>query len=76
MFNNKKKKKIIIEGMSCIHCSKKVETALSNIDGVKKVKVNLEEKCALVTLSKDIDDKIIKDTIENLDYKVISIENI
>ena len=50
------KKTIYIEGMSCSHCSARVEKALNKINGVN-AKVNLENKLAEVTLDKAIDDK-------------------
>ena len=70
---NQIKKTIKIEGMHCEHCAKKVETALSNLDNVKKVKVNLSKKQADMTLEKEIDDKLIKDAIAELDFKVTDI---
>ncbi len=74
MFGQRKIKKTIkIEGMHCEHCAKKVETALSNLDNVKKVKVNLAKKQADMTLEKEIDDKLIKDAISELDFKVTDI---
>ena len=42
MFGNKIIKTILIEGMSCGHCSKRVEEALKAIKGVKSVSVSLE----------------------------------
>ena len=43
MFGNKIMKTIFIEGMSCGHCSKRVEEALKSVKGVKSVEVSLEE---------------------------------
>ena len=42
---------IKIEGMSCEHCAKKVSQNLLTIKGVKKVKVNLKEKEAIISSS-------------------------
>lgn len=44
MFGNKIEKTIKIEGMSCMHCVKKVEQALKSIAEIKSVKVDLEKK--------------------------------
>ncbi len=33
-----------VKGMSCGHCKKAVESALSSVDGVEDVKVSLEEE--------------------------------
>lgn len=68
------KKKISIEGMTCNHCVGRVNKALSGMDGVSEVDVNLEEKRALVTLDKDITDEQFKTEIENTGYKITGIE--
>lgn len=64
-------KTISVEGMSCIHCAKKVEDALKDLKQVKSAKVSLEDKKVDVTLKEDIEDKVLKDTIEDLGYKVV-----
>lgn len=64
-------KTIKVEGMSCGHCAKKVETALKEIKEVKSVKVILEEKKAEVVLKNEIDDTVLKNVIEDLGYQVI-----
>lgn len=71
MFGNKKiKKNIKIEGMSCMHCAKKVENGLKEIKEVKSVNVNLEEKNAEVILKQEIENDILKKKIEDLGYEV------
>jgi len=37
------KQKIKIEGMNCEHCASKVEKAVSELDGVDKIKVKLKD---------------------------------
>ena len=69
MFGNKIIKTIFIEGMSCGHCSKRVEDTLKSIDGVKSVSVYLEEKKAEVVLKTDIDNEILKQTIEDIGFE-------
>lgn len=68
------KKKINIEGMTCGHCVGRVSKALSSIDGVSNVDVNLDEKKALVNLDKEIPDEQFNKEIENVGYKVVGIE--
>lgn len=68
---NKITKTIKIEGMSCIHCAKKVENGLKEIKQVKSVKVILEEKIAEITLKEEIDEKILKNKIEEIGYTVV-----
>ena len=45
---NMMKKTVLIEGMSCGHCVKRVETALKEVSGVKAVAVDLAKKSATV----------------------------
>ncbi len=70
---NQIKKTIKIEGMHCEHCAKKVENALSELANVKKAKVNLKKQEASLVLEKEIDNKVITEAIENLDFKVTDI---
>ena len=74
MFGNKIIKTIFIEGMSCGHCSKRVEEAIKNVKDVKSVKVNLEAKNAEVTLKNDIENEILKTAVEDIGFQVITIE--
>ena len=67
------KKTIFIEGMSCGHCTGRVDKALNQIDGVTAT-VSLEDKSATVILDKDISDEILKKTIEDAGYEVKSID--
>lgn len=66
-------KTIKIEGMMCTHCTGRVNDVLNAIDGVSAT-VSLEEKQAVVTLEKNVDDEILKKAITDAGYKVISIE--
>lgn len=67
-------KVIEIEGMSCGHCAKKVETGLKDIKGVKLVVVDLEAKKATVTMKQEISDGVLKNAIEELGYEVKNIK--
>ena len=67
------KKTIKIEGMSCEHCAKKVELALKSIAEVKKVKVQLKKKDAIVTLDTSVDNQVLISAIESLGYQVTEI---
>ena len=63
------KKVMVIEGMSCGHCSARVEKALNAIDGVS-AKVDLEKKEAAIELSGTVDDAALKAAVEEAGYKV------
>ena len=73
MFNKKIKKVVTIEGMMCEHCKNKVETTLSSINNVSKVKVNLKDKTATIYSTASINNEDIKKIIKKLDYQIISI---
>ena len=45
LFGKKYEYKVYVDGMSCGHCSARVEAAFNEIKGVS-AKVNLEEKIA------------------------------
>lgn len=66
------KKIIEINGMSCGHCQARVEKALNAIEGVE-AKVDLKKKRAVVSLSKDVDDKTLSDTVTEVGYEVVSV---
>lgn len=70
----KTKKEIIIEGMSCMHCTARVQKELEKVDGVEEVTVSLEEKKAVVTLQKEISDEILKQAVEQAGYEVIQVK--
>ena len=74
MFGNKITKTIFIEGMSCGHCSKRVEEALKSVKGVKSVAVSLEEKNAEVVLKVDVSNEILKAVIEDAGFNVVNIK--
>ena len=69
---NKVNSEILIEGMSCGHCSARVEKALNSIDGVS-AEVNLDAKTAYIKLNNNISNDILKNAIEDAGYTVISI---
>ena len=66
-------KTISIEGMMCMHCVKHVKDALSAVDGISSVEVSLENKNAIVTLTKDVSDSALKAAVENAGYDVTEI---
>jgi Cu+-exporting ATPase len=65
-------KVIVINGMHCDHCRASVEKALSAIKGVE-ARVDLKRKTATVKSKTIIDDQILKDTVTEAGYEVVSI---
>ncbi|MEG0753212.1 MAG: HAD-IC family P-type ATPase, partial [Angelakisella sp.] len=66
-------KKIIIEGMSCGHCSGRVEKALNAMEGVTAT-VNLETKTAHVTMTQAVSDEVLTKAITDAGYEVVRFE--
>jgi copper ion binding protein len=66
-------KTLQIKGMSCGHCSARVEKALNSIDGVE-AKVSLESNSAKVKLSKEISDEALKTAVDNVGYEVTEVK--
>jgi len=58
-----------IEGMSCGHCSARVEKALNTIEGVS-AKVNLEAKTAAVTYPENVTVEALKAAVTDAGYSV------
>ena len=67
------KKTMKIEGMMCGHCEATVKKALEGLDGVTSVEVSHEAGTAVVELSADVADDVLKKTVEDKDYKVTAI---
>ena len=67
------KKTMKIEGMMCGHCEATVKKALEGLDGVVSAEVSHEAGTAVVELSADVADDVLKKTVEDKDYKVTAI---
>ena len=67
-------KTIKIEGMMCGHCEAAVKKALEELPEVESAEVSHVSGTAKVTLKGEIDNDILKNAVEDKDYKVIGIE--
>ena len=67
------KKTMKIEGMMCGHCEATVKKALEGLEGVASAEVSHEAGTAVVELSSDVSDDVLKKTVEDKDYKVTAI---
>lgn len=72
--DKKMKKTMKIEGMMCCHCEATVKKALEALDGVTSAEVSHENGTAVLELSGDVSDDLLKKTVEDKDYKVTGIE--
>lgn len=71
--NQMKEKTIGITGMMCGHCEAAVKKALEGIDGVTSATADHTKETAVVTLSRDVSDEMLRKAVEALDYKVTGI---
>lgn len=77
--NNKRKEEIImtktakINGMMCCHCEATVKKTLEAIDGVESAAVSHEKGEAVLELSKDVPEEVIKKAVEDKDYEFVSL---
>ena len=63
-----------IEGMMCGHCEAAVKKALEAIDGVASAEVSHTDGAAVVTLSKPVENAVLRKAVEDKDYTVTDIE--
>ena len=68
------KKTLNVEGMMCGHCEARVKKALEAVPGVTEAAVSHEAGTAVVTLSEDVADDVLKQAVEAQDYKVTGIQ--
>lgn len=72
---NKKEKNTMtttlkINGMMCPHCEATVKTALESINGVTSAEVSHESGTAVVTLSKEVSEDVLKKAVVDKGYTV------
>ena len=63
-----------IEGMMCGHCEARVKKCLEALPEVTEAVVSHTEGTAIVKLNAALDNEVLKKTVEDQDYKVISVE--
>lgn len=69
------RKKLLVDGMSCMNCVRHLKEALQeDIKGLDVIDVSLENKCALVEVNDNVSDDIIKSVIDDLGYELKGIE--
>lgn len=69
------RKKLLVDGMSCMNCVRHLKEALQeDIKGVEVIDVSLENKCAVVEVNDNVSDDMIKSVIEDLGYELKGIE--
>lgn len=59
-----------VEGMHCEGCEKRIKNSISELDGVDCVVADHNDGRVKVTLNKNMDKKLIIDTIEDIGFEV------
>lgn len=77
--NNESEEKLMqktmkIEGMMCPHCEAAVKKALEALDGVDAAEVSHEAGTAVVSMTAEVADAVLKEAVEAKEYKVLGIE--
>lgn len=72
-FGKKYNYKAYIDGMSCGHCSARVEEAFNSKKGIS-AKVNLEEKVAYLTAKKPVTEEEVKGIVEGIGFTFVKFE--
>ncbi len=67
------KKRMVITGMMCGHCSGRVKKVLEALPQVDEAIVSHEDGTAIVTLNSEIADEELKAAVEAQDYTVVSV---
>lgn len=67
----KMQKTVKIEGMMCSHCEARVQKALEALPGVESAKTDHKKGTAVLTLSSDVSDEVIRKTVEDQGYAVL-----
>ncbi len=67
-------KTLKVEGMMCEHCEARVKKALEAVAGVESAVADHNANTAVVTLSTDVADDVLKKAVEDQDYKVLGVE--
>ena len=70
----KMKKTIDINGMMCMHCEAHVKKALEAIDSVELAEPSHENNVAVVTLTADVEDKVLLDAVTEAGYEAVAVK--
>lgn len=68
------KKRIQIEGMSCMHCVKHVTNALTEVKGVSNVVVNLKQNDAVIEVADSVSNQVLLDAVAEAGYKAVKVD--
>ncbi len=69
------RKIIKIKGMTCGHCSARVEKMLMNVDGITDAVVDLAGENAIIKAENEVADEAIREAVDDAGYEVIDIQS-
>ena len=64
-------KKMLIEGMKCMHCRASVEKALKGVKGVTDAEVDLEAKTARILADTDVTDEALMAAVKEKGFEPV-----
>lgn len=67
-------KTLKIEGMMCGHCEAHVKKALEALEGVAQANVSHEAGTAVITLTSEISEDVLRQTVVDQGYQVTEIQ--
>lgn len=69
------RKKLLVDGMSCMNCVRHLKDALEeDINGVKVIDISLDNKYVIIETDESVTDDMLKDVIVDLGYELKDIE--
>lgn len=64
-------KEVKVEGMTCGGCANAVQKKFSALEGVQSVQVDLENKKAIISSEREIDQELLKEALADTSYTVV-----
>ena len=61
-----------VEGMACEGCEKRIQNAVSSIEGVESVVANHKAGTVIVKADENVAEETIKEKIDNIGFEVVS----
>ena len=69
------RKKLLVDGMSCMNCVRHLKDALEeDVNGVKVIDISLDNKYVIIETDESVTDDMLKDVIVDLGYELKDIE--
>ena len=66
-------KKMVINGMKCMHCKARAEQALKSVEGVLNAEADLETKTASILMERDIEDSVLMNAVKEKGFEPVKV---